>query len=134
MTKLLWRRPSPRPATRALPGEDGAAGGRTRRFWDALLEAAPSVRRAVEKARAVARIPRERDADAFGPRLHDARGGPLDGFVEGLRRDGDAAAAALVPPWSTGPVKGPIGRLEAIKRQRHGRAGLDLLRARALAA
>lgn len=131
----LWRRPSPRQVTRALlQDEGGGAGGRTRLFLDALLEAAPAVRRAVEEARAFARLVRERDADALGPWLDDAQGGPLDGFVEGLRRDRDAVAAALVLPWSTGPVEGQIGRLKTIKRQMYGRAGLELLRARVLAA
>ena len=130
----VWRRPSPRQATRALLSNDGRAGSRIRCFLDALLEIAPAVSRAVEEARAFGRLVRERDADALGPWLDAALAGPLAGFAEGLRRDRDAVAAALVLPWSTGPVEGQISRLKAIKRQMYGRAGLDLLRARILPA
>jgi transposase len=42
--------------------------------------------------------------------------------------------AALALPWSTGPVEGQINRLKLLKRQMYGRAGLDLLRGRLLAA
>ena len=130
----LWRCPSPRQATRARLNDDGPVGSRIRSFLDALLDVAPMIRRAVEEARAFAHLVRERDAEALSPWLAAAQGGPLAGFVEGLRRDHDAVAAALVLPWSTGPVEGQIGRLKTIKRQMYGRAGLDLLRARILAA
>lgn len=133
-SRPLWRRASPRQVTRALLSEDGAAKGRARRFLDALLEEAPAIRRAVEEARAFARLVRQRNADAFRPWLDGALEGPLAGFAEGLRRDHDAVAAALALPWSTGPVEGQIGRLKTIKRQMYGRAGLELLRARVLAA
>jgi transposase len=42
--------------------------------------------------------------------------------------------AALGLPWSTSPVEGQINRLKTLKRQMYGRAGLDLLRQRVLAA
>ncbi len=57
-----------------------------------------------------------------------------DAFVRGIDRDRDAVLAALVEPWSTGPVEGQINRLKTIKRQMYGRAGYDLLRKRVLAA
>ena len=91
------------------------------------------IRRAVEEARAFARLVRERDTGALGPWPDHARDGPLAGF-EGLRRDHDAVAAALVAPRSTAPVKGQIGRPTAIKRPISGRAGLDPRRASVLAA
>jgi transposase len=56
------------------------------------------------------------------------------GFAKRLRRDHTAVAAALVHPWGTGPAEGEIMRLKLIKRQMFGRANLDLLRARVLAA
>ena len=85
------------------------------------------------RPRAFARLVRERDADALGPWLNNAQGGPLAGFVEGLRRDHDAIAAALRLSWSTGPVEGQIGQPKTIKRQMYRRASLDLLQARVLA-
>lgn len=129
-----WRRPSPRQATRALPKDDGTAGGRIRRFLEGPLEVAPVIRRAVKEARAFVRLLREREAEALDPWLASARGGPLAGLVEGLRRDHDAVAAVLVLPWGTEPMEGQIGRLKTIKRRMCGRAGLDLLRARVVAA
>jgi transposase len=129
----VWRRPTPRRTARALLS-DATATEMDQRFYDALLEAAPDVRRAVDEARAFVGLVRERNRDALEPWLKSARGGPLSGFVEGLRRDLPAVVAALVHPWSTGPVEGQITRLKLIKRQMFGRANLDLLRARVLAA
>jgi transposase len=40
--------------------------------------------------------------------------------------------AALSLPWSNGPTEGHVNRLKLLKRQMYGRAGLDLLRMRAL--
>ena len=65
--------------------------------------------------------------------LTDARGTALDAFVRGIERDCDAVLAALVEPWSTGPVEGQINRLKLMKRTMYGRASYDLLRRRVLA-
>jgi transposase len=46
----------------------------------------------------------------------------------------DAIAAAITEPWSSGQVEGNINRLKLIKRQMFGRANLDLLKARLMAA
>lgn len=66
--------------------------------------------------------------------MEDARGGPLAGFAEGLRRDRAAVEAALALPWSTGPVEGKITKLKLVKRSMYGRGGIGLLRQRMLAA
>jgi transposase len=42
--------------------------------------------------------------------------------------------AALTAEWSNGPVEGHVHRLKLIKRQCYGRAKVDLLRRRVLAA
>ena len=55
-------------------------------------------------------------------------------FAAGLKKDLSAVRAGLTESWSTGPVEGFIHKLKLIKRQGYGRANLDLLRARALAA
>jgi transposase len=128
-----WRRPTARQTARALLS-DAPATGLDERFHDVLLGAVPALRRAVEEARAFVTLVRERRAAALDPWLKAAQGGPLAGFADGLRRDHAAVAAALVHPWSTGPVEGQITRLKLIKRQGYGRAGFDLLRARVLAA
>ncbi|KAB7781851.1 Mobile element protein [Methylorubrum populi] len=40
--------------------------------------------------------------------------------------------AAIVEPWSNGPVEGQVNRLKLIKRSMYGRAKFDLLRQRVL--
>lgn len=42
--------------------------------------------------------------------------------------------AAITSPWSTGRTEGQITKLKLVKRQMYGRANLDLLRARLVAA
>ncbi|MFY1673615.1 transposase [Plantactinospora sp. WMMB334] len=59
---------------------------------------------------------------------------PLAGFARNLRRDIDAIRNGLTLPHSSGPVEGSINRIKMIKRQMFGRAGLLLLRKRALLA
>ena len=66
--------------------------------------------------------------------LADARGTALDAFARGTKRDHEAVLAALVEPWSTGPVEGQINRLKLLKRTMYGRGSYDLLRCRVLAA
>jgi transposase len=56
--------------------------------------------------------------------------GEMRGLAESLRQDEGAVAAALMEPWSNGPVEGQVNRLKAIKRQMYGRAAFTLLRAR----
>lgn len=55
-------------------------------------------------------------------------------FAAGLNKDLEAVRAGLTESWSTGPVEGFIHKVKLLKRQGYGRANLDLLRARALAA
>jgi len=59
---------------------------------------------------------------------------PMQQFATGLKRDIDAVRAGLSLEWSTGPVEGHINRLKTVKRQMFGRAKLDLLKQRLLAA
>ena len=63
-----------------------------------------------------------------------ARGTELASFAQGLERDHAAVRAALAERWSTSPVEGQINKLKTLKRQMFGRAKLDLLRTRLLAA
>jgi transposase len=58
----------------------------------------------------------------------------MEKFATGLRKDLSAVRAGLTEEWSNGPVEGFITKLKLIKRQGHGTANFDLLRARALAA
>ncbi len=51
-----------------------------------------------------------------------------------MRRDMRAVEAAITEPWSNGPTEGQVNKLKVPKRQCYGRAKLDLLERRILAA
>jgi len=55
-------------------------------------------------------------------------------FARGLQDDLTAVTAGLTLEWSNGPVEGQITRLKLLKRQGYGRAGVLLLRQRAMPA
>jgi len=59
---------------------------------------------------------------------------PLGRFASSLEKDLAAVEAGLTLRWSNGPVEGFVNKLKLVKRQGYGRANLDLLRARVLAA
>jgi transposase len=59
---------------------------------------------------------------------------PFVEFANNIGADRAAVKAALATNWSTGPVEGLVHRVKPIKRQGDGRAKLDLLRRRVLAA
>ena len=78
---------------------------------------------------------RQREAEKLEDWLERAQASgiaELKGFSTSLRRDGEAVAAGLTLEWSNGPVEGQVNRLKVLKRAMFGRAGLPLLRARAL--
>lgn len=58
----------------------------------------------------------------------------IDSFARGLAADHSAVAAALTEPWSNGQTEEQINRLKTLKRQMYGRANIDLLKARLVAA
>ena len=66
--------------------------------------------------------------------LSEAKGSLLASLARGLNADRHAVLAALREPWSNGQTEGQINKLKALKRQMYGRANLDLLRARLVAA
>jgi len=80
---------------------------------------------------------RRRQPDQLDPWLEAALGSGLPDlrtFAEGLQREYSALKAALVYPYSTGPVEGHINRLKLIKRSMYGRGSFELLRQRVLIA
>jgi transposase len=85
----------------------------------------------------------------FARMVRNLEGEKLDGWIEeagaseasvmerfsaSLKKDLAAVRAGLTESWSNGPVEGFVTKLKFIKRQGYGRANLDLLRARTLAA
>lgn len=105
-------------------------------FLARLAEAAPDLAWAGELAPRFAALVRNAPDAGAGPALDawfaEAKGTALDAFARGIQRDRDAVLAALIEPWSTGPVEGQINRLKPLKRTMYGRAGNDLLRRRVL--
>ena len=80
---------------------------------------------------------KDRDIAGLDNWLQSARSSNLPTFValaNGIDADRAAVDAALTMRWSNGPAEGHINRVKLIKRQGYGRAKLDLLRARVLAA
>lgn len=77
---------------------------------------------------------RKRDLAGLDRWIEDAAASPVASFVKGVVNDKAAIAAAIEKPWSNGQTEGQITKLKLVKRQMYGRAKLDLLRARLLAA
>ena len=126
------RIPSTRRITRWLTGDLAALSPEDRAFTEALCSAAPKLSQAAEVIRAFADLLRQNDPTGLTPWLNAAAATDLGGFITGLRRDEPAVRAAIVEPWSNGPVEGQVNRLKLIKRSMYGRAGFDLLRQRVL--
>lgn len=77
---------------------------------------------------------RKRDADPLDDWIKSAKASLLESLANGIATDRDAVHAALSKPWSNGQTEGQITKLKLVKRQMYGRAKLDLLRARVMAA
>jgi len=73
-------------------------------------------------------------AGDLAPWLDDAATSDIVSFARGLASDQAAVAAALTEPWSNGQTEGQINRLKTLKRQMYGRANIELLKARLVAA
>jgi len=83
------------------------------------------------------RVVAERTVVGLSRWLTDAEASGLAPFVslaKGLQDDRAAVEAGLRLPWSNGPVEGLVTRVKLVKRQGYGRAKLDLLRSRLIAA
>ena len=97
----------------------------------------PKLQVVVELAREFAAMVRQRQAKQLKAWLEKATHShvaSLRSFAAGLRQDMAAVQAGLSLAWSNGPTEGHINRLKCLKRQMYGRAKLDLLRQRLLAA
>jgi len=133
-----WPEPSSRRCARLLTAAPDKLDAHENEFLAHLAETAPDLVRVGELATRFAGlirgVPDKGDGSALDAWLTDARGTALDAFARGIMRDRDAVLAALVEPWSTGPVEGQINRLKLLKRTMYGRASYDLLRRRVLAA
>jgi transposase len=104
------------------------------RFVEALCARSPELARVRTLAQAFVELVVSRNGAAYDAWLAAASDSPLSGFARGLRSDDAAVRAALSLAWSNGPTEGHVNRLKLLKRTMYGRASLDLLRHRVLAA
>ncbi len=127
LTTLCWR-VLRKPETRE-PDEEHSI--------EQLRHAHADVGTAITLAEEFAGMIRQRQVEQFDSWLERASRSGLPAFhsfATGLRQDEAAVRAALSLPSSNGPTEGHINRLKCLKRQMYGRAKLDLLRQRLLAA
>jgi transposase len=100
-----------------------------------ICQAHPDIARTDGLLVAFRQVFRERDPAALATWLDEAEhcGVPeLRTFAIKLRQDLPAVQAAVVSPFSQGPVEGHIHRLKLRKRSMYGRGNFDLLKQRVL--
>lgn len=127
-----WRVPSSRRATRLLTVPVASLDRTNRLFVETLRSIAAQIGVVADLSRAFGDLIRERRVDDLDGWITTAAATELHGFADGLHRDLAAVRAAIMLPWSNGPVEGQINRLKMLKRQMFGRAKFDLLRHRVL--
>lgn len=91
----------------------------------------------IELAREFAAIVRQRQSEKLEAWLEAAGDSTFQvwrNFAASLRQDYEAVRASLLYAWSNGPTEGHVNRLKCLKRDMYGRAKLDLLRERLVAA
>lgn len=129
-----WPAPSKRRCARLLTAKDEDLDPNERSFVLHLGTMAPMLVEAAKLAKQFGAMVKDRAAGRLDDWLVAARSSELASFAQGLERDHAAVRAALTERWNTSPVEGQINKLKALKRQIFGRAKLDLLRTRLLAA
>lgn len=108
-----------------------------RRFVDHLLAQSEDLRAARDLATDFGGVIRARDSAGLATWLQKAAistHAEFRAFAASLRRDIAAVEAAVREPWSNGQTEGQVNKLKLVKRQTYGRAKLDLLERRLLAA
>jgi transposase len=92
---------------------------------------------AYELSQRFAKMVRELDGERLEEWLAEAescKAPALGEFAASLKKDLSAVRAGLTQSWNNGPVEGFIHKLKLVKRQGYGRANVDLLKARVMAA
>ncbi len=125
---------SARTIARGLTAERAAASARIALVNATIETTAPDLIAARDLVDQFHALIRSKDEAGLDTWIASAKQSKLASFAAGIEADKDAVAAAIVEPWSSGQVEGKINRLKLIKRQMYGRANLDLLKARLMAA
>ncbi len=137
VTEAPRRRLTPRRATGLVLRPSGRVAAQAHQQIAQLTAQAPELAEAVALAQDCAALIRQRQPTRLEPWLVRAAQSalpPFRRFARGLRADMAAVQAAVIVPWSQGPIEGHINRLKLLKRQMFGRATLDLLGRRFLLA
>ena len=130
---LPCKPPSARTVARLLVSQRDRLPASDARLVAVVEEAVPALRVAAALVEGFQNMLRTKTA-ALDTWLTDAAESVLAAFAAGIAADRDAVAAAITEPWSNGQTEGQITKLKLLKQQMYGRAGLDLLRARLIAA
>jgi transposase len=131
---MTTRPPSPRHLAWLFGRAEPVATPEGRRFVEALCGRSPELAQVRRLAQEFVELVVSRNHAAYDAWLAAASASLLSGFARSLRSDDAAVRAALSLSWSNGPTEGHINRLKLLKRTMYGRASLDLLRQRVLAA
>ncbi len=102
-----------------------------------LCDAHADIATAIALAQTFAAIVRERQPeqlDSWLAQTEQSGIAVIVSFAKGIRRDYAAVKAGVTLDFSNGPTEGHINRLKMLKRQMFGRAKLDLLKKRLMAA
>lgn len=101
----------------------------------AAIEAgAPALTEALKLVEQFQTMIRKKIALDLDLRIIEAKESLIASFALGLMKDKAAVSAAISEPWSNGQTEGQITKLKLVKRQMYGRAKIDLLQARLVAA
>lgn len=130
----LHRAPSARTVVRLLTVEPDTLSRAETVTVAAIEKGVPQLVEARNTVVAFHAMLRQRAVDALDDWVTKARLTLISSFAKGVARDIDAVRAAVATPWSNGQTEGQITKLKLVKRQMYGRAKLDLLEARLLAA
>jgi len=129
-----WKPCSRRRCAWLLTQDPDELNGDDRFLLDELGTRAPEIASASVLARQFIAVINGDDPGRLDTWLAEAAGSELQALATGIKRDIDAARAAITEIWTTSPVEGQISRVKAIKRQMYGRAHYPLLRKRVLLA
>jgi transposase len=114
----------------------GHLGKEEKETLSLLLKAEP-IKTAYTLAQRLVTMLTERNAQALDTWFLDCQHSGISDlvtFAQGLEKEGSAFHAALILPYSTGPVEGKINKLKFIKRSMYGRSAFPLLRQKVLKA
>jgi transposase len=106
-------------------------------YLDRLRVRDEAVGAAYELSQRFAKMVSELDGERLEEWLAEAescKAPALGKFAASLKKDLSAVRAGLTQSWNNGPVEGFIHKLKLVKRQGYGRANVDLLKARVMAA